>query len=283
MNNNQKFSRTTRWLMTLAPLFVLSIWAISGFFLIPNATPPKIAANPNIKKSPKIDRPKHGDQIPKAEDPKPGAKIPPPKLTDKLIDKVGARLLEPGIVSYTLADSMRLGEPSRVVVGIKHGTIHDIQGLLKEVMNQFPEEERQRKSTNTSIDELNLSSLVSVTLLDVNDNFEINPLFKHNLRPIDSLEFTNWEWDVTPKSEKDSPLIISVATQITNRGQKSFREYKVLEKVISVRANSRFRIVKFVRQEWKWLFTTFISPFFVWSWRRIQKRLKKTKAAEIGN
>lgn len=205
-------------------------------------------------------------------------KSSPAEQTDKYLEQF---VRSEGTIVCTIPDTMRVGDFYRVVVQVKKGVEINIEKVFDDLAASVPASSKEEVIGNTSIDTVAITSYVQARLVDARQNFKVNPLFSNPLRLVDSLAFTTWEWEVSPLSASDSPLIINVSTLI-KEGEKEdrYKEYKVFEKSVTVRANHGLAVLNFATARWEWLFATFISPFFVWLWRNHLKHRFERKKEE---
>jgi len=82
--------------------------------------------------------------------------------------------------------------------------------------------------------------------------------------------YTEWSWDVTPIHVGVSKLKIIVST-IHNGNKKDI----VYEDAVEIERDIKEQIIFFWEEYWKWIITTFITPFFIWWWKNRKSKKKK--------
>ena len=165
--------------------------------------------------------------------------------------------LSDGHVTYNIPDTMQVEKTYRVVVRVLGGNIiHDTSFIID---NKSP------------IVEVKTSSVMQVQVIDprpdgdkaflvVNSNSEN--------QGVDSTDYTEWVFNITPIKSGKYPINIIISA--IKDGNKKERTY--IGQVM-VKANPKFTILSFIKENWKWSMTTIFFPLIIW----ISKKKKKNK------
>ena len=211
----------------------------------------------------------------------------PPKVSDEEIEKMMAQhLLEKGLIRCVVPDTMKTGESYRVIVNIKKGLNIDFEkfDLDERYYRGFSPYERKRLQKYiercVSVDTIEISSYVEVDIKDPKEKFNINPLFTHKLKTVDSNALTEWEWEISPIEYGDYPIIISASTRVFDGYKENFKEFKVFEKKIVIHSNIKKSIIDFIKKYWQWIFATLVIPTFLWLRKEYFKKKNREKPRE---
>jgi len=154
-----------------------------------------------------------------------------------------------GQLLYHLSDTMKLGITSKVIIRIVNGrsSVAISEGL----------------SNTSRIESIRTSSTMEVEIKDPHSAFNIKSLNNSKIQFIDSIEYTEWSFSITPIKSGRHPLTI-VSSIITEGGRRD----RVYNNTILVESNIMHKTKSFWDAEWKWLFTTLIIPFIIWFYKK---------------
>ena len=145
-----------------------------------------------------------------------------------------------GQLIYSLPDTMRVGINHRVVVRI---------------INSQVETNISEGLTHTSeVVSIRTSSTMQVEMVDANKAFLITSS-NSQIQIVDSIEYTEWIFDVKPIKSGNHPLNI-VSSIITDDGRKD----KTYSHTVYVKMNIVSQSKSFWQEEWKWIFSSLIIP-----------------------
>jgi len=128
---------------------------------------------------------------------------------------------------------------------------------------------------------LHVTETMEVKLIDLspkdNKAFDIEDDNSGSVQIVENGDtYTEWSWGVTPIHVGSSKLEIVVSI-IRNGNKKDI----VYEDIVDVEMDAKEQIIFFLEEYWKWIITTFISPFIVWWWKN-RKKSKSEKTEENG-
>ncbi|WP_155122487.1 hypothetical protein [Burkholderia ubonensis] len=95
---------------------------------------------------------------------------------------------------------------------------------------------------------------------------------------VSASEPTTWNWTVKPKSSGERQLNLDLDAIILLDGSPTPRAIRTFSKTIIVTVRPVQRVTHFVKENWQWLWATFLVPVAGWLWRR---RHKKTGGDDI--
>lgn len=160
-----------------------------------------------------------------------------------------------GQLVYSMPDTMTVGASYKVVVRIintnKESLITINEGL----------------SMVSKIEHIRTSSTMQVELNDPDKSFTISKSNSSEIQIVDSVEYTEWIFNVIPSKAGIHPLSI-VSSIITANGTKD----KTYINTVFVKMNILHDTEEFWDKEWKWLFSTIIIPFIVWFYNNRKKK-----------
>jgi hypothetical protein len=195
-------------------------------------------------------------------------RIEPPPLSPSFNRRMDNELqqawreLKDGRIAYEPSRTMTEGVPEKVLVRIAQGqTVDAKSGFVDAVW----------------VERLKVSGSMTAHLqADVAD-FEIVPLGSEEQALVGSS--TDWVWQVTPLRDGELRLNLSVAVRI-RLSDGSFENHDILVKQtqIAVRANPRWLLVRFWKQNWQWILgSPIILGILAWVGTRLIKRKRGGK------
>lgn len=191
---------------------------------------------------------------------------PPISVSDFLITEA-FKNLPTGLIIFNPPLEMTKGVKERVEIRIANVT--RISSYLTEGLKGrgIPQHEFVRVSNDMKV-ELK------------GDAFEINPLFiEPEQRIVDSYNYTEWAWDVTPLQPGDHNLsicVVAVIQGITDH----YIDYPVMERVVHIRVDYNREFESFFIQEWKWILgivATVLAASLGFIWRFVLEDLEREK------
>ena len=152
-----------------------------------------------------------------------------PKISQTIEQQIKEQL--PGELLINLPHEMTVGVQERAEVRIAKQRIKDLKKGLRG--RGIPE-----------IEKIKISPIMKVRL--IGDKFDIKAL-SHEVQPITDFDFTQWEWNITPREVGNQSLEVSVSLriEIPQINEHLVKDYPVYEKKIKVKV-SQFEIMKFL-------------------------------------
>jgi hypothetical protein len=114
------------------------------------------------------------------------------------------------------------------------------------------------------IEELKIYELMAVRLTGY--DFDIVPLNQEE-QIIDTKNFTEWAWDVTPQKsgKKSLHLHCTLRIRLHNDALEKNKDHPVLDREIVVQVNRAYSIKSFISKNWKWIATALLLPLIGWA------------------
>lgn len=152
-----------------------------------------------------------------------------PKISQTIEQQIKEQL--PGELLINLPNEMTVGVQERAEVRIAKQGIKDLKKGLRG--RGIPE-----------VEKIKISPIMKVRL--IGDKFDIKAL-SHEVQPITDFDFTQWEWNITPREVGNQSLEVSVSLriEIPQINEHLVKDYPVYEKKIKVKV-SQFEIMKFL-------------------------------------
>ncbi|MEK0188651.1 hypothetical protein WMG39_27965, partial [Microcoleus anatoxicus PTRS2] len=150
-----------------------------------------------------------------------------PKISQTIEQQIKEQL--PGELLINLPNEMTVGVQERAEVRIAKQRIKDLKKGLRG--RGIPE-----------VEKIKISPIMKVRL--IGDKFDIKAL-SHEIQPITDFDFTQWEWNITPREVGNQSLEVSVSLriEIPQINEHLVKDYPVYEKKIKVKV-SQFEIMK---------------------------------------
>jgi hypothetical protein len=159
---------------------------------------------------------------------------------------------ENGQLLYSMEDTMSVGISYRVVVRILNSKNESSISEGLEVVSR--------------VESIRTSSTMQVEMIDPHKAFSITASNNSQIQIVDSIEYTEWIFNVMPLESGRHPLSI-VSSIITENGKKD----RTYSNTVFVKMNIIRQTEDFWESEWKWLFTTLIIPLIIW-WYKNRKK-----------
>jgi hypothetical protein len=168
--------------------------------------------------------------------------------------------LSEGRLVYKIPNVMRIRSTYKVFVRISksRATVSIYDSLSGEVMtSKIPITE----TMEVKLIDLSVKGKKSFEIVDGNNGIQI----------IESGDtYTEWSWSVTPIRMGNTKLKIIVSV-IRNNNKKDI----VYEDTVEIERDIKEQLIFFWEEYWKWIISTFISPFIVWWWKNRKKKKSK--------
>jgi len=165
--------------------------------------------------------------------------------------------LSEGRIVYKIPDIMKIRSTYKVLIRISKSkaTVSIYDSLSGDVMTS----------------RIPISETMEVKLIDVSPSDKKMFNIVDGNSAVQIIEngdtYTEWSWDVTPVHVGKSKLKIVVSV-IRNGNKKDI----VYEDTVEIERDIKEQIIFFWEEYWKWIITTFISPFIVWWWKNRKKK-----------
>ncbi|MEM8525918.1 MAG: hypothetical protein AAGG68_14865 [Bacteroidota bacterium] len=193
------------------------------------------------------------------------------------------------MIKASIPDTMKVGMNYRVTLKAKHGikvneTIEieyarQYNGLDQKKIQKNIEEEGEF----TIVDTIQIATYATASIIDVGENFVINPLFSNSTRILDTIAFKFWEWNVTPKNKGLHELIVTLNSEVLHGDENMPIEKKAFERSILVKANPYKATASFFNDNWQYLMGALVIPLFLYGRNQwLKSRNKEQPPNEIG-
>lgn len=162
-----------------------------------------------------------------------------------------------GLIAFNAPAQMNLGQKARVQVRIS-------KRFEKTIL------ETMRKEGSLTSDTLSVGDIMMVKLLG--DAFDITA-FDEEEQGVTDDGYTQWEFDVTPRSSGDHELFIKagIVYYVPNLGPTK-KYFPVYEKTISVHVSVWQQVAGFAHERWEFIVSSILIPVGVWLITRIRQR-----------
>lgn len=160
-----------------------------------------------------------------------------------------------GKLAYDIPDTMMLKKTYTILLRINRDT-NDVSistGLGPKV-----------KVTNVKT-----SDEMEVEIVDPTSNSFLIVKNNSDVQLIDTTDYTEWVYNVTPNKSGKLKLNIIVSI-IREKGKKQI----VYFDNVYVKSNPVIVVKTFWEKYWQWCFSTLIIPFFIWLWNKKKKKKK---------
>lgn len=162
-----------------------------------------------------------------------------------------------GLIAFNPPRVMEVGEHERIQVRISKDLQHDIL-------------QQMHASEKAEVDSLLVGDVMIVRM--TGDDFEINP-FDEEEQGVTDAGYTQWEFDIVPKSSGSHSLFVKVGIVYSVPGLGPTKKFfPVYEKQIQIHVNTWKKIASFASERWEFLISTFLIPALTWAWSRIRKK-----------
>lgn len=123
------------------------------------------------------------------------------------------------------------------------------------------------------LDKINISTIMSAYLIDINGAFIIKKGFISEMRNIEDEGFVEWEWNVKPIKSGDNRL--KVIANVINEDSNTPTELSVYDNDINIKSNWKYMISSFLSIHWEWAFGVLLIPLITWLWGLFKKMKSK--------
>ena len=170
--------------------------------------------------------------------------------------------LSEGRIVYKIPNVMRIRSTYKVFVRISksRATVSIYDSLSGEVMtSRLPVTE----TMEVKLIDISLKGKKSFEIVSNNNGVQI----------VESGDtYTEWSWNVTPIRVCNTKLKIVVSV-IRNYNKKDI----VYEDTVEIERDIKEQLIFFWEEYWKWIISTFISPFIVWWWKNRKNKKKNNE------
>jgi hypothetical protein len=155
--------------------------------------------------------------------------------------------LDRGVIVFNTPESLRVGDPERVVVRIATDE-------LEEIYEDFEGAGEVKEQP------IPVSRVMRVTFLADANTFTVNSLSSEDQLVLDQA-FTQWEWVITPKRPGSHTLTIRASVLLVDpsHGEKPI-DRTVLTERVRVDINPAYSVREFASSNWQWLWTVVVIP-----------------------
>jgi hypothetical protein len=155
--------------------------------------------------------------------------------------------LDRGVIVFNTPESLRVGDPERVVVRIATDE-------LEEIYEDFEGAGEVKEQP------IPVSRVMRVTFLADATTFTVNSLSSEDQLVLDQA-FTQWEWVITPKRPGSHTLTIRASVLLVDpsHGEKPI-DRTVLTEQVRVDINPAYSVREFASSNWQWLWTVVVIP-----------------------
>jgi len=156
-----------------------------------------------------------------------------------------------GKVVFNPPDTMKVGVRERLEVRISRDSNTNLVTALK-------------GQGIAQIENIKVSELMKVRVSG--SDFNIIQLNEEE-QFVSSQEFTEWAWDITPKTSGKKVLYLHVTLRIKLPFGEEKKDHPVLDKKINVKINPVYSAGIFISIYWKWIATVLILPLVGLIWK----------------
>ena len=165
-----------------------------------------------------------------------------------------------GDIMYLIQDSMIVGKINVVNMTISYGI--EATEIIAEI-ETFDDETVYTES-------IRIAPVMKARLIDVSgDNFKIIPITPEE-QFLEFNSYTRWVWNVTPLSEGNHQLSLSVDVVLNDKG-KTIEVYDDFIYVYSTQSTIS-KIWDFIAENWKWFLSSLVLPLFYFLFKIFKKK-----------
>jgi hypothetical protein len=177
-----------------------------------------------------------------------------------------------GLIAYKIPDSMGIYNNYKANVSITKAINDSILFRGSDENNFYYEKE-----------EIEISSRVKVKLFDPEPkkNFEITALSTEE-QLVDDSSNTVWNWNIKPIRSGENVIILRATVKILDRLGENYKDIRVFEKKIKVKASFLLTSKQFIEDYWQYLTTAIFIPLFIIGYNKIKGFIIRRKPRRIG-
>lgn len=132
------------------------------------------------------------------------------------------------------------------------------------------------EDSNISIESINVSPVMSASLLVSEDNFKVDKL-STEYQNITQKGYTEWSWNIVPIKGGNNLLKLSVKIRIKENGESYYKDIVVFDKKVDIKSNIKFSIIVWFSENWQWLFGVILIPIIKWLYEEYKKNRDKSE------
>lgn len=189
---------------------------------------------------------------------------PPPEPIEIILDTAPTSHViddfTKGDIMYLIQDSMVVGEVSVVNMTISYGV--ESTEIVAEI-ETFSDE-------SIYTEEIRIAPVMKARLTDITGNqFTIIPVTPEE-QFLEFNSYTRWVWNVTPLSEGNHKLALSVDVMLNGKG----KTIEVYDDFIYVYSTQSFfsKVWEFFLENWKWFASSLFLPLFYFIFKQFRKK-----------
>jgi hypothetical protein len=111
--------------------------------------------------------------------------------------------------------------------------------------------------------------------------FKIAALGAEIPREVKQGRVCEWSWEVTPTQYGTQWLFLTIDAVVAIDGKDAAEHEQVFKKAIKVRVTVSQRVVRFVGNNWQWLWTVGLVPLGGWLLARVPRKRHGQRIAEV--
>jgi hypothetical protein len=104
-------------------------------------------------------------------------------------------------------------------------------------------------------------------------DFEVTEFIRGGRQAVDPNGPTEWRWTITPKTEGNLAINVTILAVIELGSDRAEKLIKVFDRQVKVTVTPTYAIKTFVKENWQWLWSV-VVPFLIWLFMRSRKKEK---------
>lgn len=172
-----------------------------------------------------------------------------------------------GWIAFSVPENMKVSKSYSIKVRISKRTSGQNKAIL--ILGNDDAINNPEYNSIATIEDVKVSGEMSADLRGNSDMFSIVSL-STPIQNIDTVSYTEWEWNIVPKNSGESPLKLVIKVKGIDK------DIVVFNRNIKIKSNVPVAVEGFFDKYWQWIMTTIIIPIFLYFWNRKRKKTKKS-------
>ncbi len=186
----------------------------------------------------------------------PTPSLDPLAAVDRILER-----MEPANIAFNSPKSMNLHDTA--VIQLLLG----VETSIKE-LKQLVEAEGEKAGAS-----IRVSNRMEARL--TGPNFSITSITSE-IQAVSRTGVINWRWEIKPKNIGRQFLHLTLSAILNVEGVTTPRTIRTFDKVIEVQVTWNQKVMRFVKNNWQWLWAVMVAPIAGWFWKRRKPKTKRS-------